>query len=256
MRASVDGYQISITISAETVCFWRARLGQGIHQPAPRRHEAVARCAANAPSRGRRLCNTAAVATSGMTTPEPPGVRLARERAKSSGFALSSDNGVGALLASLAAAVRPHGTIVELGTGAGVGLAWIVHGIGARTDVTVHTVDIDPTLLAATSAVGWPRFVHFVEGDGARRVSELAPVDLVFADAAGGKIDGLERTIDALRPGGILIVDDMDPSLHENDDLFDPINRVRRALIEHPDLVTAQLDFSTGVVIATKREPV
>jgi hypothetical protein len=30
---------------------------------------------------------------------------------------------VGALLASLTAAVRPHGTIVELGTGAGVVLA-------------------------------------------------------------------------------------------------------------------------------------
>ena len=60
-----------------------------------------------------------------MTAPEPPGVRLARERAKSSGFELSSENGVGALLASLAAAVRPS-------------------------------------------------FVHFVEGDGARLVSELA----------------------------------------------------------------------------------
>ena len=191
-----------------------------------------------------------------VTTPEPPGVRLARERAKSSGFELSSENGVGALLASLAAAVRPHGTIVELGTGAGVGLAWIVHGIGARTDLVVHTVDVDSAMLAATSAAGWPSFVRFVEGDGARLVSELAPVDLVFADAAGGKTNGLEVTIDALRAGGILIVDDMDPSLHENDDLGDAINRVRKVLVEHPDLVTAELDFSSGVVIATKREPV
>ena len=188
-----------------------------------------------------------------MTTLEPLGVRSARERAKASGFALSSHNGVGALLASLAAAVRPHGTIVELGTGAGVGLAWLVHGIGARTDLTVHSVDIDRAMVAATSAAGWPSFVHFVVGDGARLVSELAPVDLVFADAAGGKIDGLERTVDALRAGGMLIVDDMDPSLHQDDDLLDAINRVRKALVEHPDLVTAELDFSTGVVVATKR---
>ena len=188
-----------------------------------------------------------------MTTSEPPAVRLARERAQSSGFELSSDNGVGALLASLAAAVRPHGTIVELGTGAGVGLAWIVHGIGARTDLTVYTVDIDPALLSTTATAGWPRFVHFVEGDGARLVRELAPVDLVFADAAGGKIDGLESTIDALRPGGMLVVDDMDPARHEPDGLLGAINAVRAALVEHPDLVTAELDFSTGVVIATKR---
>lgn len=190
-----------------------------------------------------------------MTTSEPPAVRLARERAQSSGFDLSSDNGVGALLASLAAAVRPQGTIIELGTGTGVGLAWIVHGIGARTDLTVHTVEIDPALLSMTAAAGWPRFVHFVEGDGARLVRELAPVDLVFADAAGGKIDGLESTIDSLRPGGVLVVDDMDPSRHEPDGLLGAINAVRATLVGHPDLVTAELDFSTGVVIATKRGP-
>ena len=140
-------------------------------------------------------------------TSEPPGVQLARERAQSSRFDLSSDNGVGALLASLAAA-------------------------------------------------GWPRFVHFVEADGARLVRELGPVDLVFADAAGGKIDGLESTIDALRPGGMLVVDDMDPARHEPDGLLGAINAVRATLVEHPDLVTAELDFSTGVVIATKCGPV
>ena len=62
--------------------------------------------------------------------------------------------------------------------------------------------------------------------------------------------------IDALRAGGLLIVDDMDSSLHENDDLHDAINRVRKVLVEHPDLVTAELDFSSGVVVATKRGPV
>ena len=172
-----------------------------------------------------------------------------------SGFELSCDSGVGALLASLAAEVRPHGSIVELGTGAGVGLAWLVHGIGARKDLALHTVDIDPALLSTTAAGGWPGFVHFVEGDGARIVGELAPADLVFADAPGGKITGLETTIDALRPGGVLVVDDMDPALHAHDGLLDSINRVRDTLVGHPDLVTAELDYSTGVIIATKREP-
>jgi demethylmenaquinone methyltransferase/2-methoxy-6-polyprenyl-1,4-benzoquinol methylase len=189
-----------------------------------------------------------------MDTHEPPGVRSARERARSRGFDLSSDNGVGALLASLAAAVRRHGTIVELGTGTGVGLAWIVHGIGTRTDVTVHTVDVNEALLAETAAAGWPTFVHFIEGDGARVVRELAPIDLVFADAAGGKTEGLEATIDALRAGGILVVDDMDPLRHEDAALLAAIDRVRSELLAHPRLVTAELEFSTGVIIATRRD--
>ena len=63
-----------------------------------------------------------------MTTPDalPEGVAAALGRAREAGFALSCEVGVGRLLATLAAGVRPGGRILELGTGAGVGLAWIV----------------------------------------------------------------------------------------------------------------------------------
>lgn len=181
-------------------------------------------------------------------------MHAARQRAASQGFDLSCENGVGALLATLAAAVPTGGTIVELGTGAGVGLAWIVHGIGERRDVTVHTVDTDTALLSSTAAAGWPDYVRFVEGDGARIVRELARVDLVFADAVGGKIDGLDGTIDALRPGGMLVVDDMNEALHERDGLLEAIKRVRSTLVGDPRLVTAELDYSSGVILCVKRQ--
>ena len=184
---------------------------------------------------------------------EPPGVRAARARAASCGFEQSCENEVGSLLATLASAVRPGGTIVELGTGAGVGLAWIVHGVGERRDVSVHTVDIDRSLLASTSSAGWPDYVHFVEGDGARVVRELAPIDLVFADAVGGKIDGLGGTIAALRPGGLLVVDDMNEEAHADDGLVDAIARVRATLLEDARLVVAELDFSSGVLLCGRR---
>jgi hypothetical protein len=70
-----------------------------------------------------------------MTTNDvPPGVAAAYERARHSGFALSCEPEVGRLLATLAAAVPEHGAILEMGTGVGVGCAWIVHGLGARSD--------------------------------------------------------------------------------------------------------------------------
>jgi predicted O-methyltransferase YrrM len=166
---------------------------------------------------------------------------------------LSSEPGVGALLASLAAAAPATARIAELGTGAGVGLAWIVYGLGERTDASVYTVDANEELLATVAAAGWPGYVQFVHDDGAHAVREFAPFDLVFADAPGGKLEGLEGTIGALAPGGVLIVDDMDPALHADDGFLEQLGSVRDQILGDPSLVAAELDFASGVIVATKR---
>jgi demethylmenaquinone methyltransferase/2-methoxy-6-polyprenyl-1,4-benzoquinol methylase len=186
----------------------------------------------------------------------PELVVRARERARTIGFNLSCEDGVGALLATLAAAVPEGGRVVELGTGAGVGLAWLVHGVGARADVTVTSVDTDSELQARVAADGWPGFVHFVVADGAEAVESLAPADLLFADAPGGKLHGLDRTVAALAPGGVLVVDDMDVAVHEDDGLADAIVAVRGALLDVPELVVAELAHSSGVIVATRRRDV
>ncbi len=73
----------------------------------------------------------------------PGSVRAAYERASSAGFELACEVEVGRLLAALAAAVPGGGRVLEIGTGVGVGLAWLVHGLGARRDVEVVTVELD-----------------------------------------------------------------------------------------------------------------
>jgi predicted O-methyltransferase YrrM len=180
-------------------------------------------------------------------------VRAARGRAEELGFELSSEPGVGALLAALAAAAPHDARIAELGTGAGVGLAWIVYGLGERDDASVYTVDTNEELLATVAAAGWPSYVQFVHDDGARAVREFAPFDLVFADAVGGKIEGLDGTIEALAAGGILVVDDMDLARHADDGLLQQLAAVRDQIVANPSLVAAELDFASGVIVATKR---
>jgi predicted O-methyltransferase YrrM len=184
---------------------------------------------------------------------EPAPVGQARQRAIELGFGLSSEPGVGALLATLAAATPWKARICELGTGAGVGLAWIVYGLGQRDDASVYTVDTNQEMLATVATAGWPGYVEFVCDDGAHAVMEFAPLDLVFADAQGGKLDGLDLTIAALSPGGVLIVDDMDLSRHATDGLSEAIAAVREHLLGDPTLVAAELDFASGVIVATKR---
>ena len=183
----------------------------------------------------------------------PDIVAASYQRAAGAGFELSSEPEVGWLLASLTAAVPDQGRILELGTGAGVGLAWLVHGLGGRSDVSVLTVDVDPELQALARDGDWPDYVAFRLGDGATLLPELGAFDLVFADAPGGKLHKLANTIAALRPGGALVVDDMDLSRHDDLGLRDALSDVREQLVSHPELVCAELGFSSGVIVAVKR---
>jgi predicted O-methyltransferase YrrM len=141
---------------------------------------------------------------------ELPGVLAAYERADSAGFQLACEADVGRLLAALAAAVPAGGRVLEIGTGVGVGLAWMVHGLGARRDVEVVTVELDDEVQRTARSAPWPPWVRFEPGDGAEIVGRLGQFDLIFPDAPGGKIFKLRRSVAALRRGGVLVVDDMD----------------------------------------------
>ena len=182
----------------------------------------------------------------------PGAVEAAYQRAAEAGFTLSCDPGVGALLSVLAASVPEGGRVLELGTGTGVGLAWIASGLGGRDDVDVVSVDIDDSVQAIARRATWPSSVRFEIGDGARLVATLGTFDLIFADAPGGKIVGLDATIDALRPGGVLVVDDMELSRHEDPELLDALASVRERMLAHTALRCAELDYSSGVIIATR----
>jgi predicted O-methyltransferase YrrM len=76
--------------------------------------------------------------------PVPPLVAAATARASQAGFPMSCDPAVGRLLTVLAAHLPEGARMLELGTGAGVGAAWIVSGLLPRTDVTVTSVESDP----------------------------------------------------------------------------------------------------------------
>lgn len=167
-----------------------------------------------------------------------------------SAFTMSSERAVGDLLAVLAAGVRPGGRILEIGTGAGAGLARLVDGLGARTDVEVHTVEVDPTL-ALTG--GWPSFVHQHLGDVLDLFGALGRFDLIFADAPGGKWHGLNRTIAALTPGGLLLVDDMAPPEWAGAEHEEQTLRVRDTLLDHDGLQAVEMAWSSGLILCSRR---
>ena len=169
------------------------------------------------------------------------------------GFEQSCDPDVGRLLALLAAGVRERGRILEIGAGVGYGLAWIVEGLGSRTDVAVISVEIDEVRHERLLDEAWPASIHLVRADILEVLADLGCFSLIFADAQGGKWEGLDRTIAALEPGGLLVVDDMRrPSAEIVPDQAARTEDVRRALLADARLLTLEIDWASGVMLARR----
>jgi demethylmenaquinone methyltransferase/2-methoxy-6-polyprenyl-1,4-benzoquinol methylase len=183
----------------------------------------------------------------------PELVHAAQQRAERAGFTMSCEPAVGRLLGVLAAAVPPGGRVLEMGTGAGVGTAWLAEGLAGRRDATITSVEVAPATAAVAQAGDWPPTVSLLVGDVLDLLAGLGDFDLIFADAQDGKWNGLDRTIAALRAGGLLVVDDMRPAAWMNDEHPRRTAEVRESLLGHPDLAAVELAWASGVITAAKR---
>jgi len=183
-------------------------------------------------------------------------VREAHLRAKNAGDVRSSEDAVGWLLATLAGALPRGGRVLEIGTGCGVGLAWIVTGISGRDDVSVVSVEADAHAFQVTRDYMWPECVSILNEDILPLYDRLGQFDLVFADAAAGKWEGLDKTIQAMAPGGFLLLDDMAPDRWRLANERAANEHVLSVLCADSRLVCTELPVSTGIIVcARKREP-
>lgn len=182
-----------------------------------------------------------------------PVVVEAKERAHAERFGSSCTDEVGRLLAVLAASVRPGGHILEIGTGAGVGTAWIVSGLGGRTDVSLLSTEIDDALLAAVRGADWPDYVAFRAAVAGTWPADHARADLLFLDASEVKYRTIDTALDRLAPGGIVVIDDLDHDLADYEEQKITKGRLRLHLANRADLVVLELNWATGVIIAARR---
>src|SRR5690348_17440310 len=90
-------------------------------------------------------------------------------------------------------------------------------------------------------------------GDALEVTRRADRFDLIFADAQGGKWEGLDATVAALRPGGQLLVDDMTPGEFADEHHARKAAEVRSRLLGHPDLVSVEIAWSSGLILSTRR---
>lgn len=187
----------------------------------------------------------------------PSLVERVLEESKRTGIRFGSDMRVGALLRVLAAS-KPGGDLLELGTGTGLGTAWLLAGMTAGA--TLVSIDDDEVAGVATRALGGdPRLTLLHMDAGAflslRALSATSRTfDLIFADAPPGKLSLVDLAIDALKPGGLYVVDDMieDPSEPFDDVRKASLADLERTLTTHPHITWVGLPWATGVWIAAK----
>jgi predicted O-methyltransferase YrrM len=141
--------------------------------------------------------------------PEDEPIESARDAAHQFGIEPVSP-AMGAALA-LAAAAKPAGAIIEVGTGTGVSGLWLLKG---APDAQLTTIDIDldhhqvarPLFQAAGHL---PRSTRLITGNAAEvlpRMNEQA-YDLVFIDADWQHVhEYLESALRLVRPGGSVLV--------------------------------------------------
>ena len=176
----------------------------------------------------------------------PPLVEQALALAATRGFERSCTPEVGALLHVLAAR-RGILRAAEIGTGCGVGAAWIVSALAPV--VPFFTVELDPGRAVATRELFRDDpSVTVLTGDWRETLPPEAPFDFLFLDAAKQRpdLDGA-TVLGLLTPGATVVLDDLTPGRTEHDP-------VREFWLTHSDLVATELLTSTerAAVVAVK----
>jgi predicted O-methyltransferase YrrM len=170
------------------------------------------------------------------------------------GFKMASEQKTGSLLRTLAAS-KVDGRFLELGTGTGVGTAWLLAGMddGSRLD----SVDNDGAALeVARRHLGGDRRVSFHLLDGEEFLRQSAPMqfDLIYADTWPGKFTHLDLALSLLRVGGLYVVDDLLPQPSWPDDHAPKVPALIAELETRRNLVTTKMAWASGLMIVARTE--
>ncbi len=172
------------------------------------------------------------------------------------GFRLASEPLTGSLLRTLAASKR-GGKFLEIGTGTGIGTAWLLAGMDRASSLI--TVESEKRLIEiARRYLGSDPRVTFRDEDAVELLETLpaGSFDFIFADTWAGKYTHLDEALKLLCLGGIYVIDDMLPQSTWADDHLAKMVRLSAELKSRSDLLTTSLDWGSGIIIATKIDDV
>jgi predicted O-methyltransferase YrrM len=173
------------------------------------------------------------------------------ELAGEAGFERSCTSEVGRLLSTLAASLH-HAVVAELGTGYGVGASWIASTLPASSRLI--TIEVDPIRARAASELfaGAPN-VTVIHGDWSE-ILPHGPFGFLFADATGAKQERVDRLLNMLTIGGMLLIDDLTPEELWPDEWRGKPDPVREVWLNDERVAASEIRVSpaAAVILATR----
>jgi predicted O-methyltransferase YrrM len=176
------------------------------------------------------------------------------------------DAEVGALLRVLAVSLDAR-RILEIGTAIGYSGVWLAGALPKDGMLLTMEMNQDRALVARDnfSRAGLADRVSVMVGDAQRMLAKVAgPFDLIFQDGDKAQyVSMLDGLVDRLRPGGLLITDNVlwdgevvpgftaQPKRNAGDTRA--IAEYNERLNAHPRLMTATVPLRDGVSISVKR---
>ena len=176
-----------------------------------------------------------------------------KKRTDELGFSMPSDYEAGRFLRTLAAS-KAKGQFLELGTGTGLSLSWILDGLSSQAKLI--TVDNDPTVLQVVREFyAMDSRISIVCEDGTAWVeaNKALRFDFIFADTWAGKYNHLEEVLNMVNPGGFYLIDDMIPQDNWPEGHEAKAKNLITTLESRTDFYLSKLHWSSGIVVATKK---
>ena len=194
------------------------------------------------------LCNSRPVSA----PPElPPLVSAALSLSGRRGFVSATRNETGRLLATLAASRT--GTLGEVGTGCGVGSAWLRHG--ATDGTKIVTAESDPQLAQVVKELfAEDGRIEVLSADWSALI-ERGPFSLLFVDAREATLSARDVIAEAVEPGGFVVLDDFTPSTVWPPMYEGRVDTLRQEWLQDKRFTTVEVMVAAdaAVLLATKR---
>lgn len=182
----------------------------------------------------------------------PVMVRAAHIAAERLGYAGSCTDEVGQLLQVLACQF-PGEVVGEIGGGCGVGTAWMASGLIG--DSRLISIDNDQAAVEATrTQFGDHASIEILHGDW-RTILDRGPFAMLFVDVGEAKRNYVDDVIDALRPGGLAVLDDLTPYEHWPEEWKGKPDPVRQKWLENTRLHGVEILVTpySSAILATRR---
>ena len=168
------------------------------------------------------------------------------------GFTMPSDLYIGSLLKTLISS-KPNSNFLELGTGIGLFLSWMIDGMDAASELI--TIDNDPQLTdIAIDFFGSDDRVTIICTDGAEWIKSYRgdKFELIFADAWPGKYSEIDEVLALVKPGGFYVIDDMNAQPNWPEGHADKADHLIRYLENRDDFCITKMNWSTGIILAVR----